>query len=151
MKCGSCFRCKEDWRDAKAKGLKPQSSPMLLYSLKPRRGVKVFCSDVSIENEITTTSKACKNWELRARWNAKLRMEEIKSRSRRIFEVCVRVPIGRLRKPMRLIWRDTYDGAADRIIRNAQPECPYCGEMPYSTKRCVFCGQRFIQDEAIAE
>ncbi len=31
------------------------------------------------------------------------------------------------------------------------PYCPSCGEMPYSTERCVFCGQKFIQDEAIAE
>lgn len=27
------------------------------------------------------------------------------------------------------------------------PECPICGEMPYSTKQCHWCGQRFIQDE----
>ena len=27
------------------------------------------------------------------------------------------------------------------------PACPACGEMPYSTERCIFCGQRFIQDE----
>ena len=150
MKCGSCVRCTEDWRDAEAKGLKPQSSPTLLYAMKPRRGVKVVCC-AYVKNEITPNSKACEEWEHRAVWNAKLRMGEIKSRSRRIFDVCVRVPFGRLRKPMRLIWRDTYDGAADRIIHNAVPECPRCGEMPYSTKRCVFCGQRFIQDETIAE
>lgn len=27
------------------------------------------------------------------------------------------------------------------------PECPICGEMPYSTKQCHWCGQRFIQDK----
>lgn len=151
MKCKSCFRCQEDWRDAKSKGLKPQCKPTPLYSMKPRRGVKVKCTSVSMESEITPDSKACKDWEYRAKWNAKLRMECIKSKARRIFDVCIRVPIGRLRKPVRLIWRDTYDGATDRIIRNAEPECPHCGEMPYSTDRCVFCGQRFIQDEAVAE
>lgn len=31
------------------------------------------------------------------------------------------------------------------------PRCPACGEMPYSTERCLFCGQRFIQDERTAE
>ena len=31
------------------------------------------------------------------------------------------------------------------------PYCPSCGEMPYSTERCIFCGQKFIPDEAIAE
>ncbi len=149
MKCGSCFRCVEDWKDAKAKGLKPQGH-LPLYSVKPRRGVKVKCIG-AVRSEITPNSKACKDWEHRAVWNAKLRIESIKSRARRIVDVCIRVPIGRLRKPVRLIWRDTYDGATDRIIRNAEPECPHCGEMPHNTKRCVFCGQRFIQDEAVAK
>ena len=31
------------------------------------------------------------------------------------------------------------------------PECPVCGEMPYSTKQCHWCGQRFIQDEEVKE
>lgn len=29
------------------------------------------------------------------------------------------------------------------------PECPVCGEMPYSTEQCHWCGQRFLQDEDI--
>lgn len=29
------------------------------------------------------------------------------------------------------------------------PECPVCGEMPYSTEQCHWCGQRFLQDEEI--
>ncbi len=150
MKCGSCFRCEENWRDARAKGLKPQCTKPL-YSAKPRDGVKVLCTDALMKAEITPNSKACKNWKHRAVWNAHLRFGEIKHNARRIFDICVRVPIGRLRKPVRLIWADDYDGATDRIIHNAVPECPYCGEMPYSTKRCVFCGQRFIQDERTAE
>lgn len=31
------------------------------------------------------------------------------------------------------------------------PYCPSCGEMPYNLQRCVFCGQRFIQDERAKE
>lgn len=31
------------------------------------------------------------------------------------------------------------------------PECPSCGEMPYSTEVCKFCGQRFIQDDKVKE
>lgn len=27
------------------------------------------------------------------------------------------------------------------------PECPSCGEMPYSLDRCFFCGQKFDQDD----
>lgn len=28
------------------------------------------------------------------------------------------------------------------------PYCPSCGEMAYSTERCVFCGQKFIETDA---
>ena len=31
------------------------------------------------------------------------------------------------------------------------PYCPSCGEMPYNLQRCVFCGQKFIQDEKTKE
>lgn len=31
------------------------------------------------------------------------------------------------------------------------PECPICGEMPYSTEQCYWCGQRFIQTEEIKD
>lgn len=31
------------------------------------------------------------------------------------------------------------------------PQCPACGEMPYSLYRCTFCGQRFIKDERAIE
>lgn len=31
------------------------------------------------------------------------------------------------------------------------PMCPICGEMPYSTEQCHWCGQRFIQDKQIEE
>lgn len=31
------------------------------------------------------------------------------------------------------------------------PECPICGDVPYSTKQCYWCGQRFIQDEEIKD
>lgn len=31
------------------------------------------------------------------------------------------------------------------------PKCPVCGEMPYSTTQCHWCGQRFLQDEVVEE
>ena len=31
------------------------------------------------------------------------------------------------------------------------PMCPTCGDMPYSTEQCYWCGQRFFQDEDIEE
>ena len=58
----------------------------------------------------------------------------------------VRCPIGGLRKPVPLRWKDSYDGCRDVIIKDSEPQCPHCGEMPYSYEQCVFCGQRFVQD-----
>lgn len=46
-------------------------------------------------------------------------------------------------EPVHIGWENNFDGTF--------PYCPSCGEMPYSTERCVFCGQKFIQDEIIAE
>lgn len=31
------------------------------------------------------------------------------------------------------------------------PMCPVCGDMPYSTEQCHWCGQRFLQDEEVEE
>ena len=31
------------------------------------------------------------------------------------------------------------------------PTCPVCGEVPYDTKQCYWCGQRFIQDEELLD
>lgn len=30
-----------------------------------------------------------------------------------------------------------------------EPWCPACGEIPYRPDRCIFCGQRFIQNEEV--
>lgn len=49
-------------------------------------------------------------------------------------------PNGR-KDPVKIGWEESYGGI--------WPVCPSCGEMPYSTDRCTFCGQKFIQDEDI--
>lgn len=46
------------------------------------------------------------------------------------------------KRPRRIWWREDEDGC--------YPYCPACKEMPYSTKQCLFCGQRFVQDEMVA-
>lgn len=43
-----------------------------------------------------------------------------------------------------ICWMRDYDGGTF-------PECPSCGEMPYSLERCVFCGQRFLPDAIVEE
>lgn len=46
--------------------------------------------------------------------------------------------------PLPLEWEPDFEGRG-----MGWPICPACGEMPYSTERCVFCGQQFIQDETV--
>lgn len=43
------------------------------------------------------------------------------------------------KEPVKIGWEESYGGT--------WPQCPACGEMPYSTERCTFCGQKFIQDD----
>ena len=47
-------------------------------------------------------------------------------------------------EPVQLRWTEDYDGG--RV-----PECPSCGNMPYSLERCIFCGQRFLPDALTKE
>lgn len=47
-------------------------------------------------------------------------------------------------EPVQLWWTEDYDGG--RI-----PECPSCGQMPYSLERCIFCGQKFLPDALTEE
>lgn len=45
--------------------------------------------------------------------------------------------------PVKIKWQEDYSGT--------YPVCPSCGEMPYSTERCVFCGQKFLQKDQAAQ
>lgn len=40
-------------------------------------------------------------------------------------------------EPVHIRWAEDY-------WSGRYPECPSCGNMPYSLERCVFCGQRFL-------
>ena len=41
----------------------------------------------------------------------------------------------------------SYDSTVDKIIPEGEPQCPACGQMPYSTERCIFCGQKFLKED----
>ena len=41
--------------------------------------------------------------------------------------------------PVKITWDVNFMGT--------YPECPSCGEMPYTCDRCFFCGQPFIQED----
>lgn len=150
-RCGSCFRCIEDWRDAKSKGVTARGINIARYGLlapKPRKGVGLKGVAMSCPSPMLSDIPACEAHMYRWWWNIKTFWRHVICRyARRLFEICVRVPIGGLRKPVAVEWKDSYVGDADMIIPNGEPVCPHCGEMPYSTDQCVFCGQRFIPVE----
>ena len=48
--------------------------------------------------------------------------------------------------PVHLKWEPHFDFCTDKVT-GEEPVCPACGEFPYNTERCAFCGQAFVQDE----
>lgn len=150
--CGSCFRYVEDWRDAKAKGMEPRYTRHLEYSHKPREGVKPRCMCGGVKEGIHEKHAPCKHHQFRWTWNLENWWKwHFRQKLSNWYRVNVRVPIGSKRKPVPLKYRDYFDGMRDRIIPGGEPECPRCGEMPYSYSQCVFCGQRFIEPKGESE
>lgn len=151
-KCGSCFRYCEDWRDAEAKGLKNINyHGHGEFYRKPRPGVKPHAIGYNCpkDDEIRPDYPACKWHEYRWLWNLRTWWRwHFKQKLIELYRRYIRVPIGRLRKPVPLRWIPSYDGMADKIIPLGEPECPHCKEMPYSYEQCVFCGQRFVQEDS---
>lgn len=89
--------------------------------------------------------KACAWWTPRWYWNLTQTWRFISYHAARLWMERVRIPIGGLRKPVYVRWVDAI-GPLGEIIPHGEPECPYCGEMPYSLRQCCFCGQRFIYE-----
>ena len=119
--CGACVRCEP--RDDHAKG----------------RGKTDgwHCCMRDWDIDISPDHKACVSY-----WDKEeeLRVERLKSqdqenRRKELWAIYAKKP------PVKLpIVNDGYG----RI-----PMCPVCGEMPYSTSQCHWCGQRFVQDETV--
>lgn len=154
-KCKSCFRYCESWRDAEAKGMRPvYYNGFAEYYHKPRPGVKPHALGVNcpIGDELRPNHPACEHHEYRWMQNVKVWWQwHFKQGVTEWYYKHIRVPIGGLRKPIPLEWKDSFDGMADRIIPNGEPVCPRCGEMPYSYDQCVFCGQKFLPDEVCTD
>lgn len=127
-KCKSCFRFTENWRDAIEKGVQPvRYTDFHEYYKLPRKGIRTRCLMNDFKEEIPSNQKACEYHDYRWKMNIK---KWYRWRFKLWYRDNVKVKIGGLRKPRHLI-----DG-----------DCPYCNEIAYNSKRCVFCGQRFIDD-----
>ena len=147
-KCGKCFRYTENWRDAEAKG----ASPVYYgthgeYSHKPRSGIITRCMAKDFKIFVDENEKACKQYHSRWTWNfEQWWVFKFKHGLKRKIDIYIRVPLGSLRKPVRIGRQDSYNCITDSIDVGKYPMCPRCGEMPYSFEQCVFCGQRFFKD-----
>lgn len=89
--------------------------------------------------DIQPQDAACEHFWNRERQNEleALHEQDIENRRNRLWAIYAK------REPVKLPL--VHDGCG--II----PECPICGEMPYSTEQCHWCGQRFIRDKEIEE
>ena len=137
-KCRSCFRCEEvgHWRDLN-----------FGYSKKPSKDAFVRCpSACSPDIGGDQYHKACEWYIPRWYYNMCLRFSRMKYFLGRWYCETICMRIGALRKPVRIRWVDGLTPCGD-IAPKSDPECPYCGEMPYSLEQCQFCGQRFIQED----
>lgn len=141
--CGSCARLVEDAKEARKKGLPPRRSffKSFLFSRRPRVNAPCACIHVdNWENEnICEDTPACSDYQSRWAWNRYILRKCIEYYAERAVHNLIIRPIGRLREPIKLNWVTDYGSLV--------PECPHCGEIPYSLTECMFCGQRFLEED----
>lgn len=142
--CGSCFRYVENPKDVKFKGFEPRHRGLTDCYRKPRKGIKPIGLGIGCPDDIRADYPACKAHKYRLLEN--IRMWYLFKFNRIVWDWYrkqIRVPLGGLRKPVSLEWRDSFCGMTDTITKNGEPVCPRCKEYPYSIEQCAFCGQRF--------
>lgn len=148
MKCRSCYKFIEDWRDAKRKGYTPvrMNCGFYPYAHRARPGIEGECTEGRVRVPIDGDDEICRYWKPRLIWNMQVWWEwQVRAPLVRWFERHIRVPLGGLRKPMTLKWTDNSDCLS--MEKESEPICPYCGNAPCSIEQCMFCGQRFIVEE----
>ena len=149
--CGSCFRCREGRNEAKRHGLPSRKRVKwvhFMYAPRPRRRLAVEGGGLGCPKPLTRKDQACEHHKRRWIWNIEIIWKHIISKkARRLYEYCIRAPLGGLREPVPLKWVPSLSPNAAELIPNGEPKCPHCGDYPYSLERCVFCGQRFTKVE----
>lgn len=121
-KCGGCVRCEKC--DHVYKGV-------------PAKGWHCTCQPY--ERDITPDDKACTYYWDKAKHEEIERKNEEYTEERRAELWAIYAEKEPVKLPI------VFDGYGNI------PKCPVCGEMPYSTEQCHWCGQRFVQDEEVEE
>ena len=104
---------------------------------KDRKGYHCTCQ--SYKKDISPDDKACViYWDKKEEKKAQaIHDQDIENRRKYLWNIYAKT------EPVKLpIVHDGY---------GMIPMCPVCGEMPYSTKQCHWCGQRFVQDKDVDE
>ena len=121
-KCGGCMRC--ELRNHPYNG----------------KSEGYHCCLQPYDKDISLDDKACVSYWDRVKEEEIKRLEEEDKENRRKELWAIYAE----REPIKLpIVIDEFGGKI--------PQCPICGEMPYSMEQCHWCGQRFIQDEETEE
>ena len=102
-----------------------------------KRGYHCCMKDYDID--VFPDDKACEEFWNRERQNEleRLHEQDIEKRREELWAIYAE------KEPVKL--PIVFDGYGNI------PMCPVCGEMPYSTEQCHWCGQRFLQDEEVEE
>ena len=78
----------------------------------------------------------------RKKFDKKMKLLKLKVKISNIFLQIFVVPLGKLRKPMKLEYEDMIGIPGDVIYKT--PICPFCKETAiYNENYCIWCGQRF--------
>lgn len=97
------------------------------------------CTMLAYDKDIDPSDAACKEYWSKTEQRALDRLRDLDTEKRRkeLWAIYSK------REPVKLpIVNDGYGFI---------PQCPVCGEMTYSSEQCHWCGQRFLQDEEMAE
>ena len=117
------------------------------FHKKPKPGQTAHCWMNDYKIDWRADQLACEYWTARWWWNFLEYRRYVKYYMGRWWFEHVRKRVGGLRRPVPLRWVDYFDGMRDEIVTAGEPQCPRCGEMPYSTIQCQFCGQRFTVEK----
>lgn len=107
-------------------------SDCMRFGKRTHRKSGYHCSMKDFDIDISPDDNACEEFWSRERQEALdiLHEQDIEKRREELWKIYAE------KEPVKLpIVFDGYDNI---------PMCPICGEMPYSTEQCHWCGQRFV-------
>lgn len=118
---------------------KKKCSDCMRFGKRTHRKRGYHCSMKDFDIDILPDDNACEEFWSRERQEEldRLHEQDIEKRREELWKIYAE------KEPVKL--PIVFDGYGNI------PMCPICGEIPYSTEQCHWCGQRFIQDKEVEE